>query len=242
MVLEYMDSAKKRTQDIGSKKKVDCFGFLYCAKVLPLNKSMSKSIELGLDPNDSFNLSIKIKDKKTGMVFETTLEGAIKLIAEIKFILKIDVNETEFGRCLLSGDIAVSLKENEIYELNQATGLCTVKSMFIHKTSLMNLINMEQVFLLYSLYYNDMAGKFIGYIKKYVQITRTLFKQGLDKENKMFALHREMSSAHKLEESEKEFIADTLVKFPMYFASFFQFFYIHCQGHSFIPFETDHFK
>lgn len=221
IVLRYMDAARKRTEEIGSRKKVDCFGFLYCSKIIPLNKSLSKSVEMGLDPNDSFNLSIKIKDKKTGMVFDITLEGIMSLISEIKHILKIDSEDAEFRRGLFNGNVAVSLKENDIFELAQTSGLMNIKIMFIHKISMVNLIKIENILLMYSKFYDDMANKFIGFIKKYVLITRSLINEGVVKENKLFAIQREVSLAKNLKEGELEFLADTLVKFPMYFESFF---------------------
>lgn len=223
IVMQYMELAATRTKEIGARKTIDCNDNLYGLKILPLNKSLSKSIEIGIDPNKSYNIVATIRDKKTGLGFGMTIEGVMYLILQMEFLLKLDY-ENQFSRCAYSGNIVVSYKDNDVYELSQEFALLAAKKMLIHKTSMLNLIKMKNVFPMYATFYNNVAEKFIGYIKKYVCATRAMIKEGKQEviENKLYLIEKDILCPTNLEGMQQEFLADTKIKFSAYFESFFE--------------------
>lgn len=187
-----------------------------------MNKSCSKIIELGMDPNECFDLIARIKDKKTGLYIDMTVEGLLHLISEIENILGLD--DSSYARSFYKGAVVLRLKDNEIYELSQEVGLLMTKSMLIHKLSLTNLAKIRSVFSMYASYFDYSANQVISYIVKYVTISRVILNENREEflKNKLIATENAINNlSNPITELEKEFLSDTLIKFPAYFESFF---------------------
>lgn len=176
-----------------------------------------------MDPNNFFEITVRVRDKKTGITIDLSIEGLMRLIRDVKNIFKVDSEVDRVGDMFTSGCTIIKT-DGVVYRIEQTYGLASRRFILIHETSLRQLICLENIFLQKTVTYEALAPIYIELLRKYVAATRTLIDGGNEKvkKNKLSVLAEALVCTRIIsDETEKNFICDTYANFQCFFLSFF---------------------
>lgn len=178
-----------------------------------------------MDPNSFFELTTRIRDKKTGLTIDLSLENLLRLITDVKVLLKID-NEVAGSYDLFSRGCTVVKGEGAIFRLEQTYGLASRRFILIHESSLGQLVQLTNIFLRKAATFDALANTYIRLTRKYVSKTRSLIDEGNEsvKADRFIVLTQAISfeNSESLDETEKHFVCETYANFQSFFVSFFE--------------------
>lgn len=175
---------------------------------------------MGLDPENCFNVSIRLTDKKTGTYIELTLENFMQLLLDVECCLSGKKDEFRSSGLGVSGCTISKFSEN-VYRIEQPHSLASIKFILIHEKSLQKLLQMDYVVFRTALSYDP--DQHIKYLRKYV--VAATFEASKEKRcdnanYKRGVLEAALKNNNKFENGELKFLCETLSNFENFFTSF----------------------
>lgn len=144
---------------------LQCHNRLYAAKMFTLNNSESKYVVTGMDPQNFFEMVVRIVDKKTGISINLSLENMAQLVLDIKQILKLDAFSERVSGLFASG-CTVEIVGDNLFKISQLFGLASQRFTIIHKASLIQFVQLEYIFLQMAEEYDRKANVYISYLRQ----------------------------------------------------------------------------